>query len=656
VPSLGGKILRVNLSSKKIAFESTLEYVKTFAGKERKFLGGKEINVWILFREVKPWVTPFDPANKLIYGVGPLVGTLAPAASRFSVESKNAFTNGFASSNCGSHFAPELKYAGYDNIVIEGRSARPVYLWINDDKVEIRDASGIWGKTTWDADSLIKEDVGDESIQIVSIGPAGENLVRSACIIADRGRAAGRCGLGAVMGSKNLKAIAVKGTSSVQVANQELFMKNVDNCYKKIEKSLYARLIKKYGTHLDSYAIFSNKENSSLDFKNFQDDYWDPEKAGKLGMELYHKEFETAGLACFSCPIGCSHFYKIREGPYAGSTCEGFEGNDISNFGANFDITYPPAIIKAHALCSQYGLDQDNASRVIAWAFECYQKGILSRKDTDGIEFSWGDHELLMKMLHKVAFREGIGDILAEGCKRASEIIGRGSEKYCMHIKGQDLYETMRISKGWALGVAIAARGGGHTTGSIQTGNMRFPSDFCDKIWGVENAGNPVTYRGKARIVVYIENLTAACDSLGMCFFTSIRNDPAGLTPDDYASLFSAATGLETTGTELMLLGERIRNLEKAFNTLHAGFNRRDDYPPQRFMEEPVKSGPYKGELLEKDKWDKMLDEYYKLHDWDLETGLQTKKGLRSLGLEEILAELKRASRQKPLGRWWQPQ
>jgi len=647
--SLAGKILRVNLSTKKVTFEPTLEYIKSFAGKNGKFLGGKEVNVWILFREVKPWVTPFDPANKLIFGVGTLVGTLAPGASRLSVESKNAFTNGFASSNCGSHFAPELKFAGYDNVIIEGRSPKPVYLWIMDDKVEIRDASDMWGKTTWETDALVKEDIGDKNIQVACIGPAGENLVRAACIIVDRGRALGRCGLGAIMGSKNLKAIAVKGTGSIRVADPKKFMEVVDTCYQKIKKASYPKLIGKYGTHLDHFAIFTkDKSGAGLDPRNFQDDYWDPTQAAKLSMRIYHEEYEEARLACFSCPIGCSHFYKIREGPYAGLACEGFEGNDISNFGANFDITYPPAIIKAHAICSQYGLDQDNASRVIAWATECYQRGILSESDTDGVKLSWGDHELLMEMLRKIAFREGIGNILAEGCKRASEIIGRGSEKYCMHIKGQDLYETMRISKGWALGVAVAARGGGHTTGSIQTENMRFPPDVCEKIWGVRDGGNPATYRGKAKIVVYIESLTAACDSLGMCLFTSIRNDPALLTPDDYADLFSAATGLEITGSDLMFLGERIRNIEKAFNTLHVKFTRKDDYPPKRFMEEPVRTGPFKGELLEKDKWDMMLDEYYELHNWDTKTGLQTERCLRNLSLEEVLAELKRASLSPP--------
>ena len=636
IKSLGGKILRVNLSLGKISTEPTEEYVEKTLGAPY-FLGGKQVNTWMLYREVKPWVTPLEPANKLILGVGSLVGTLAPTASRLSVESKNAFTNGYASSNLGSHFTSELKYAGYDHVILEGRSSEPVYLWIDDESVELRGAGDVWGRLVTDSDNAIKEEVGDSDIQTLLIGPAGENMVRSACILAERVRAAGRCGLGAVMGSKQLKGVAVRGTGSVEVADPEGFMEVVDRCYEKVGRSPFVEHVGKYGTG----GLLAPPLSGPFAYRNYQDEQWTP----KCSEEDY--EFVEEGtMACFACPIHCSHFYRIKGGAYDGVACEGMEGNIPINFGSTFDVSYKPSYLKGHSLVSELGLDQDNATRVIAWATECFQRGIIDESDTGGVKLQWGDHEQVMDMLTKLAYRQGFGDVLAEGCVRASSIIGRGSERYCIHVKGQELFESMRTLKGWALGVGVAARGGGHTTGSVHTGRHALPEELCDRLWGAPRAGDRLAYEDKPKVVAYMERLTAACSSLGICIFASARNDPVNLmSHDDLADLFSAATGLKMTGKKLLLVGERVRSVEKAFNVLHTGFSRRDDYPPQRLMDEPIKTGPYKGERLHRDRWSQMLDEYYGLHGWNPENSWPTRASLESIGLGEVADDLEKAER-----------
>jgi len=629
--SFGGKVLRVDLTSGKVWTEPTKKYAQ-------RFLGGRGVNNWILYDEVKPWVTPFDPANRLIFGAGVLVGTLAPCATRHSIDGKSPMTGGVGSANSCGHFAPELKFAGYDHIVFQGRSRRPVYLWIDDDQVEILDASHIWGKTTWDTDDLIEEELGDDEVQIACIGPAGENLVRSACIITNRARSASRCGLGAVMGSKNLKAVAVRGSGSIEVAYPERFMEVVDETWEKIKSSGAASKVR--NPH-------SLNEANLMPVRNFQDAYMSPDKLDKLMPEVYEEKCEIRRLGYFACPIYCSRLYKVRSGQYAGLVSEGLHANDLLNWVGRFDLDLddPAAMIKLHALCNEYGLDQDNASCSIAWAFECYQRGIFTQKDTDGLKLEWGDYQVVAELLRKVAYREGLGDLLAEGSKRASQIVGKGSEGFAIHVKGQDSMEPMRTSKGWALGCGVSTRGGTHTRGAAfieMTGDI--PPEVCEKIWGVQVEG-PLSYENKAKLVVYYERLQAVLDSLGVCLFSSNYNGPSLLDPDDLAELYSAATGRDIDGDELMRIGERIHNIEKAFNVLHAGFSRRDDYPPQRLMEEPVKSGPMRGERLHREKWGQMLDEYYELHGWDKETGWQTRKCLEDLDLRRIADDLEKVGR-----------
>lgn len=635
--SYSGRILHVDLTSGKTWTESTDSHTS-------KFLGGRGIDVWLLYREVKPWVTPFDPANRLIFGVGPLAGTLAPCATRYSVEAKSPVTGGIGSGNSCGFFGPELKFAGYDHIVFQGRARAPVYLWITDEQVELREASPIWGKTTSETDRLLKEMIGDEAVQISCIGPAGENLVKSSCIVTNRARVAGKCGLGAVMGSKNLKAVAVRGTGSIEIAYPERFMDEVDKAWERLKRSDRAESLRRWGTYGRPVAL---NDSCLYPVRNFQDDHWGSEKIKQSMPDIFKNDYELGRRGYLACPLYCSHLYKIDKGPYAGTVCEGFEFNDVWNFMSRLDIDYVPGAIKLHSLCNEYGLDQDGASCAIAWAFECYEKEIITERDTDGLKLEWGNHAVVAELLRKIAYREGVGNILAEGSQKASRLVGRGSEKYAVHLKGQDSMEAMRAAKGWALGCCVSTRGGAHTRGAnlIELSHNEILPEVAQKVWGIPRVEEPSSYKGKAKLVIYYERLQAVVDSLSLCLFTSTWWSLDLLGPEEYAMLCSGATGREIDRDELMMIGERIHNVEKAFNVLHAGFDRQDDYPPERFMEEPIKSGPAEGERLLKKEWDKMLDEYYELHGWDKRTGWQRERQLEGLNLEEVAEDLKRAGR-----------
>jgi aldehyde:ferredoxin oxidoreductase len=633
-----GKILRIDLSTGTVCIEPTTEYA-------RKWLGGTGINQWILYQELKPWVTPYEPTNAIVIGAGPLVGTLVPGACRLSMASKNVFSGGVGTSSCGGHFAPELKFAGYDHIVLKGRARSPVYLWIDDEHIEFKDANSIWGKTTWETDDLIKQDIGDKDIQILCIGPAGENLVRGACVIANRNRAAGKCGLGAVMGSKNLKAIAVRGTGGVKVAQPDRFMGFVDGLCERLEKSTIIGRFANYGTH----GIWPLKNQScSVPYKNFQEAYVPEQSAKQIEPDIFLSKYKEKDIACAACPIHCSNFYRVNEGPYCGLSSEGFELETSVSFAGKLAIDYAPAIIKGHTLCNQLGLDVDNSTTTIAWAFECYQRGIITQQDTDGLKLEWGDYGVVFELLRKQAYRDGFGSILAEGCRHASDIIGRDSQYYAMTMKGQDLYEEIRLPVGWGLGTCVATRGGGHTTGA--PGNEIFAAlnpDFAEvakRVFGVKTL-DPTSYDDKPTLVVCTERLQELNNSLGICIFATAWLDPAQMSFEEIAGLYSAATGWEVKPDTLIKTADRILNLEKAFNVLHAGLGRKDDYPQERFLVEPIKTGPLKGFALSKEKYGEMLDEYYGIRGWDVISGLQTKKCLQTLDLMDVADDLENAKK-----------
>jgi aldehyde:ferredoxin oxidoreductase len=636
-----GNILRIDLSKAEFHTEPTGKYVP-------KYLGGRGMNQWILLQELDPSVTPFEPENILCYGAGALVGTLVPGAARISIDSKNALTSGIGSGNSGGWFAAELKYAGYDNIVIQGKAREPVYLWIEDDKVFLKAARDLWGRTTEETIRMIKEDLGQERLQILCIGPAGENMARSACIVVSGSRVVGRCGLGAIMGSKNLKAIAVKGNGSIDLKQAEEFMARVEEVSQRLRRLPGAKARREFGT-LAVSPLYNDL--SALSYRNFYDDHIPDDHLARISHEVFHHVHEVDRYACTACPTACGHVYSVDGGPYSGTRCHKAEANSVWNFGGKLAVEDAAAILKAQEQCGQLGLDIDNASSVIAWAIDCFQNEIISREDTDGLDLHWGNHGTIMELLRKIAYREGFGNILAQGSLRASQIIGKRSEKFAFHMKGQDLIEGIRSMKGWALGVVVSARGGAHTRGALATESRKYSPEDSQKLFGIRTAGDARTYEGKPQVVCYFEYVHSLLDSLGVCFFTGNWTSPEGITPEELADFFSLSTGIKMSVSELWKTGERIHNVEKMFNVYHAGFTRDDDRPPRRLMEEPIKSGPLKGELLKPPEWEKMLTEYYNLHGWDPFTSWPRKDKLKELELPECIEKLEQAERKvRPRG------
>ncbi|MFW6176063.1 MAG: aldehyde ferredoxin oxidoreductase family protein [Thermoplasmatota archaeon] len=626
ISKLIGRIIKVDLTKRKISLEDIDEKVI------RKFLGGRGLNQLLLYQNLETDISPLDPENYILFGSGLFAGTGLPGCIRLNVDTKNYFTGGIGSANVGGDFGRELKLAGYSTVMVTGKAEQSVYLSIDDDNIEIKEAEDIWGKKVSETTNLIEEKHGDDG-SVLCIGPAGENLVRGASVMVDKARAAAKCGIGSVMGSKNLKAIWVKGSKNIEVRNEEKFEHLFERSWKKVRRSSSAKNLNEYGT----LSVSSKNEIGGVPYRHYQDGFINQDELKKIDKHSF-KAYEKRRFSATDCPIECRAIYNVKTGTYEGTEGEGMEANTIQDFGFKLDVTYPPAIIKAQVLCNDLGMDMDTVAESLAWAFECYEKGIIDKKDTNGFELTWGNHEAMVDLIEKIAYRNGFGDILAEGVQRASEIIGKGSEDLSVSMKGQDVYETIRMPKGYGLGAALSTRGGGHCSGSPLTefSNGQMDTKKALEIYGVETAGDPHTYEGKAKLVADHERFHAVLNSLGMCFFSSTVNSSDLLNWDDITKLISVTTGWDIEKEELIEIGERIHNLERYFNSIHAGFDRKDDYPPDRFFTDKIKSGPYKGEKLDIDKFDMMLSENYDIHGWD-EKGIPSKDRLDELGLDDFI-------------------
>lgn len=621
-----GRILRVDLTRGRITTVPTARYA-------RRFLGGRGINEWLLYQEARGVAQPFAPESPLLFGAGVLVGTAAPTASRCSVEGMNVLTGGIGSANGGGHFASELKYAGYDHVVVRGHSRRPCYLWINDSSVAIKAADHLWGKTTWETEEILRDDLGDADVQCATIGPAGERRVRAANVLFNRARSASRCGLGAVMGAKRLKAIAVKGTGAITVAKPEVFLRLIQEYLAMIATDPVLRQMTEAG--LACFRDGANQKGNNP-YRNFQDMYWDPAKVALTSSRVLQDRYYVRNLSCFACPVACSHHIRLSD-----TEGEGIPSNAIGDWGCKLDVADLDAILTSYFLCNQYGLDSDNAAGVIAWLMECQQRGLLTPRDTDGLDLTWGNHHAVHALIRKIAYREGVGNLLAEGGVRAARKLGRGSEQYVLHIKGQELHEALRGRIGYALGVVTSPRGGGHLRGAMNCETGIEATDGV-RLYGVATAGDRRAYQGKPELVIYFETLKAVVDALGLCYFATKWVSPTLPSEVELSALLSAATGYDVSSSDLMRIGERIRNVERLYN-VRAGMTRRDDVPPSRFFQ-PIPSGPYQGERLQRNEWDAMLDRYYALSGWD-PTGRPTPAHLNALGLDaERLGERERAS------------
>ena len=611
-----GKILYVNLSTKEACIKDLdIDYV-------HPVIGGAGLGIKMLYEEVNPKIDPFSPENKLIFSVGPLVGSGAPCVSRMAVVAKSPLTGAVGMSLSGGFFPTELKFAGYDAVIVSGKSDKPAYIWIHDDNVTIGDASDLWGLTTTDTQLILKEKLNHPEAKIACIGPAGENLVRYACIINER-RAAGRKGLGAVMGSKNLKAIAVKGTKKVKLAHEEKFRQALKKMHELMKQSpaLYPSF-SKLGTPM---TVEVTVELGILPAKNWTaTGIFAPVET--LGGEA-QSTYTVTRAGCYGCPVRCGQVKIVRNGPFAGFLTEGPEFESTYSLGTMVGVNYFPAVIAADRLCDEYGLDTISTGANIAFAMELLEKGILSQEDVDGINLKFGNYEALVKMIRKIAFREGFGNVLAEGVKRASEIIGRGSEKYALHIKGMELpgYDV-RGAKAHGLNYATAYTGADHNRGYAIQEIFNVPVPYRVDRLAIEGKGKLCKWNQDVR--------TAVCDCMPLCVFVF----DMGLATNALelmAELYEALTGLKMKAEDVQKAGERVNNIARLFN-FRAGFTRADDTLPARLMEEAIPGGPSKGQMISREELNKMLDEYYEARGWDKEKGMPTKEKLSELGLPII--------------------
>jgi len=631
--SYAGKILRINLSNRSITTEPTSKYAE-------EWMGSTGIAIKILYDELKSWVTPFEPANKIVFGVGSLVGTPAPGACKISASTLGPMTGGWATGCSDSYVGGQLKYAGYDCVIIEGRSPKPVYLWIEDEMVEIRDADHLWGKTTWETLDTLRNELEKPQIHIISIGPAGEHLARGACIIQDKGRAFGRCGTGAVMGSKNLKAITATGSGSITVANPERFMATVANVRQRFEKTKSRETLRTYGT---LSCLKRKQEVNGLSYKNFQETCIPEDMMEAINPIKSIPKYQVAHQSFPGCVVGCGRHLKITDGPWNGLETEACQHEVVSTLQTRLAIREPTFMFKANALCNQLGLDVDAAGGPIGWAMECYQKGIITEADTDGLKLEWGDADTALKLIRKIAYREGFGDVLAEGCARASDIVGRNSGYFAMHMKGQDLYEPCRGSNGWLLGTATSTRGGGHTSGALVIETVGdLDAVKAAKVYGAPGVDRPLEYDGKATMVKYMEAVSRIANCTGVCLYSTTCWDVEQTDLPQMAALYSAATGWETSIEDLIQMAMKQLNMEKAFNLRFTDFDRKDDMPTPRDLSEPVPTGNLAGWKLDEEKYNRMLDEYYDLHGWDTKTSFPTRKTLMALGIESVADDLEK--------------
>jgi len=607
-----GKILRIDLSKQTFKEETLPEELV------KNYLGGAGFAIKTLYDEVKPDTPPLDKANKLMFAVGPLTATGASCSSRMAVVAKSPLTGAVGMALAGGQFPAEMKMAGYDMIIIEGKAEKSTYVAIKDGKVRFRNADKVSGMLTTDTQLVIKDELGDHNYRIACIGPAGENLSPMACIINER-RAAGRKGLGAVMGSKNLKAIAVRGTQHPNVVDAEKFKKARQVMNKAMKESpvLYPQFSKS-GTPMvvdatsamGIYPINNWSATGEIDMVKGLGD------AAQSKM-IIHKAH------CHDCPVGCSQIKLVTSGPYAGYMSEGPEYETTYSLGSTLGIDYLPAVIAADRLCDEYGLDTMSAGVVIGFAMELYEKGILTKKDTDGLELKFGNHSILLEMLRKITYREGLGDILSQGTKKAAEIIGKGSEFYAMHIKGLELpaYDV-RGAKAHGLNYATAYTGADHNRGYAFQEIFDIP---------VPEKVDRFAIKGKGRLTRWNQDVrSVTCDCAPMCAFLLDMAVP-DIACQNTADLVNAASGTSFTAAEIQRIGERLNNIARLFN-IGAGFTRKDDTFPKRLMTEPIKAGASRGQLISQKDLDEMLDEYYTERGWDKD-GKPTAAKLKELGL-----------------------
>ncbi|MEA3351236.1 MAG: aldehyde ferredoxin oxidoreductase family protein [Chloroflexota bacterium] len=602
-----GTILRVNLSNQEIKKEKLDPQVA------KDFIGGRGLAIKYLFDEVDPKMDALSPDNKLIFATGTLTSTPAPTGNRYMVVTKSPLTGALANSNSGGVFPTELKRTGYDLIIFEGKSEKPVYLWINDDQVELRSAERLWGMPVPETTDRLLEET-EPKAKVACIGPAGERLVKFASIMNDKHRAAGRSGVGAVMGSKNLKAVVVRGTKMPSLAEPEKMRKLCLSIQREVGGDVKkGSTLREYGT---AYVPQVTNEMGIFPTHNFQSGQF--EGVAKIDGVALKEKYLIRPKACYRCPIACGRLTEVDDPKYGGKG-EGPEYETISAVGSACGIDNLAAITKANYICNEMGLDTITAGMTVAAAMEMYEKGYIPQEDI-GYPLHFGDPDALIESFIKIANREGFGDILAEGSYRMAAKYGH--PEFSMSAKKLEFpgYDP-RGAKGMGLLYATSNIGASH-----MTGDLAYAEAF-----GVPEKIDPITIENKPELIKHWEDAFVVIDAAGLCVFLSIRymfNTEIMIWPERLTKIMNYATGAGYTEASIMEAGERVYNLERLFLT-KAGFTKADDTLPKRMLEEPMPEGPAQGQVVELDE---MLTKFYQLRGWD-ENGVPTKEKLDQLGL-----------------------
>ena len=621
--SYHGKILRVNLTSGDISVEEPPEAIY------RRYLGGSALALYFLLRDLKPGVDPFGPDNVLVFMTSVINGTSISGANRFTVAAKSPLTGGFGEAEAGGYWGPELKAAGFDGIIVEGKSDKPVYLWVHNGEAELRDAGHYWGQLSGEVQDGLEEELNDKRIRVLQTGVAGEKLVRYAAIVNQLRHFNGRSGLGAVMGSKKLKAVVVRGKQLPKPADKDesrdvlrWFKENYDRDNDMMHLQGTSRIV----TGLDAAGI--------LPTRNFRDGSF--ENAADISGQLMYDTILTRQGTCYACSVACKREVDI---PEMGITSKygGPEYETIGATGSLCGVGDLKKVAKANQLLAQYVLDSISTGVSIAFAMECYENGLLTKKDTGGLEITFGNDEAMLQLIEMIGRREGIGDLLAEGVKRAAEQIGNGAEKYAMHVKGQELpMHEPRGKRSLAIAYSTSPTGADHMEAPHDPFYEGFHPDGhqLGQLGLIEPVDSLDLGPKKVKAYFYCQMAWSLYNSVGMCDFVGV---PIGsLALDKLVEYVNAATGWDTSLWELMKVGERSNTMARVFND-REGFTTADDTLPDRIFE-PLENGALEGEKIDRQEFADALKLYYQIAGWDGETGYPTDAKLVELDLDWLIS------------------
>ena len=626
---INGKILKVDLSNQQYEIDEKDDEFY------RKYIGGRGFALYYMHKEMDPKVDPLSPENMLVFAGSILVGAQGPAIPRLTVCGKSPLTGSFGESEAGGFWAPELKKAGYDAVVVTGRAEKPVYLWIKDGTVEFRDASHLWGKVTGEVQEIIREEHGDKQIHVAQIGPGGENLVRFGNITNKLGHFNGRCGLGAVMGSKNLKAIAVRGTENVELADRDRVLELNRWTAKEGMQTSQGKRLHKSGTWT---TVRSNHEAGALPTRNWNKGQFSG--VDKISDKSWQESIAREGRGCFACPIRCKRVVEVDNELEVDPAYGGPEYETVGALGSTLEIDSKEVIAKANELCNKHTLDTISTGMTIAFAMECYENGLLTREDCDGLDLKFGNGEAALSLIDKIAYREGIGDLLAEGSKRAAEKIGQGAEKYVHHVKGQEVpMHDPRVKTGVGLQYALASYGADHMKAPHDT-------DFVSeekhgfkslKPLGLEKPVDPLSLSDdKVRLFYTLEVYWTLIDILGCCCFGYVPGGPVSL--EQLLELIKAVTGEHISLKELMDAAERSIDMARVFNN-KIGLTREDDRLADKFFED-FADGPLKGTGgIDRKEFERAVELYYRMMGWDPQTLEPERSKLAKMGITWISSD-----------------